>query len=554
MFELMGLLCLGVAWLVPNHSFPWNSFYNDTLAAIGLALLVLSNATRHGSRLTMPRPAWLVLAVALVPGLQWALGLLSFSGDAFVASLYLAGLATAIGCGHSSFRTEGSDFAKHLSWVMVVAASVSSVIALMQTFHVEPIGIWTLQVPPGMRPYANLAQPNNLATLIGFGAVGLWYLLRSKHVAKTIATALLMLLLVGISLTQSRTALLFGPCVAVVLAIATRRDESLRSSVWPVVAISVCHVGLTFSLPIVQRMLGLESVEAVSSRGLGSVRFQMWPILIDALSDHPWRGFGWLQVGAAELSAASRFPPVGELWLHGHNLFLELLLWAGYPIGIVLVGMIVWWYATRLLAAGSAETVTGMLIITILLVHAMLELPHHYAYFLIPAGLWIGIAEPTAAKAVLPSRWNLLPFVATAVAFYCICKDYPAVERDIELMRFEALHIGTSTAKVSSPEAPFLSSLTALLRFSRTTPEKGMSQSTLDDMRRVVARYPYHGAMLRLATSLALNGRVEEAKDLCVAIRHIHGEDIYLAVKRRIHEQVEEGKTELRELDSALNR
>ena len=42
---------------------------------------------------------------------------------------------------------------------------------------------------------------------------------------------------------------------------------------------------------------------------------------------------------------------------------------------------------------GSVESAAGMLVIGFIGVHSLVELPHHYLYFLIPAGLWAGIVE-----------------------------------------------------------------------------------------------------------------------------------------------------------------
>jgi hypothetical protein len=367
------------------------------------------------------------------------------------------------------------------------------------------------------------------------------------------ASLMLGVLMLSIGVTQSRTALLFGPVVAIVLYLHARRAGQLRVGALAAVALAAVQVAVMWAWPVVQRHLELSPPESLSSRGVGSVRFQVWPMLMEAVAEHPWEGFGWLQVGAAELSVADHHAPVGELWLHGHNLFIELLVWCGCAVGMILIALVVFWYASRVRRTRSAEAVTGMLTVTILLIHSLFELPHHYAYFLIPCGLWIGLIE-WDMKPGESSRfpWNLVPLALAAALLVGVWRDYPAVEEDFRLMRFENLSIGTPRAKQAAPDAPFLSSLTAFLRFARTKPVAGMTSAEIDAMRAVVERYPYSGAMIRFASALALNGRLNEAQDTFRRLRTIHGERVYQQLRGVLRRQVEDGELGLRDLERSL--
>ena len=465
MFELLGLVCLTLAWLVPNHYPPWNSFYNESCAALGLFFLVLALGRDWLGR-SSPALMWGVAAVVLVPVLQWTTGQLAFSGDAVVAALYLLGFATAVGTGHA--------WAARFTDCRCVAVYRPD----FRKLAVEPPGAddgaqyrRTGPVRAGFvvryAPARDLGQPNNLATLIGMGVLGIMLLYEQRRLGAVAATATLGVLLVGAALTQSRTALLFGPAVLVGYLFFRRREVALN--IRPaVIGIAVAAQWvLAWSWPWLQGVLLLNSTESLAQRSAGSVRFQVWPILFDALSQVPWRGFGWLQVGAAELASADRYPPVGEMWMHGHNLFFELVIWCGYPVGILLSAGIVWWYASRLHRLRSKEAAIGMLLVSIFGLHAMLELPYHYAYFLIPVGLWIGQVEFDAKAGLLPASWlGLAPPAVAFLLMLAVWRDYPAVEEDYRLMRFEHLRIGSLRATEPAPNAPFLSSLTAFLRFT----------------------------------------------------------------------------------------
>jgi hypothetical protein len=83
--------------------------------------------------------------------------------------------------------------------------------------------------------------------------------------------------------------------------------------------------------------------------------------------------------------------------------------------------------------------------------------------------LWIGLIEwDMKPRGTSRFALNLLPLALAAALLAGVWRDYPVVEEDFRLMRFENLSIGTLRAKQAAPDAPFLSSLTAFLRFART--------------------------------------------------------------------------------------
>ena len=551
-FSSLALFFMGIAWLIPNHYAPWSSFYNDSSMALGLMLFVAAAALKRRAP-ELPSVAWALVAVAAIPWLQWAFGLLWFSGDAWVASLYLLGLALAISTGHIWARLDARQLAASLSAAALAASVASSLIGITQVLQLNSLGLWAGDGVPGMRADGNLAQPNNLATLIGFGVLGLMLLREQGRLGAGTAVLLLAVQLVGLALTQSRAALLFGPLVAVGLWWAAHRGVAPRTRAATVLAFSAVQWVVTWGWPAVQTALLQSPPVSLSARGVGSIRFKVWPVLLDALSNAPWQGYGWLQVGAAELSAVNRHPPAGELWLHGHNLFLELVIWCGYPLGLSLCAAVVYWFASRAWRVASVESLVGMLLLMMLALHSMLELPYHYAYFLIPAGLWIGLIEyQRGSQRVGGAGWGPALAGLCLVMTGAIWVGYLDIEEDFRRVRFESMSIGRATAADSGPGSPALSSLTGFLRFARTEPRRGMSAAELEAMDAAVKRYPYAASLVRDASALALNGRLPEATQRFVAIRNIHGEPIYLKVRSELREKIAGGQTGLEDLERSL--
>lgn len=94
-----------------------------------------------------------------------------------------------------------------ISWLagaLTIAALISVWLALYQ-WTLQPSNIWIADLPPNARPFANLAQPNQLATLLSMGLAAVLFFYE-KHTLHRISSSLLaLLLLFGIALTQSRT-------------------------------------------------------------------------------------------------------------------------------------------------------------------------------------------------------------------------------------------------------------------------------------------------------------------------------------------------------------
>jgi O-antigen ligase len=548
---LFGGLALALAWLIPNHYPPWTSFYNESATAVALALLVAAFVPSGRAPLSPAAAACALLAI--VPWLQWLGGLLRYSGDAVVACLYLLGTALAFATGRAA--ADKPRLAGVLGSAALVAAVVSVALAAIETFGGISLGLWAEYSAPGYRTTGNLAQPNNFATLIGLGALGAVYLHERGALRASVVGLLVAVLVVGSAMTQSRTALLFCPAILAVQAIATRRGVRWRTRPAAVVAVLAAQWVLALIWPLLLRALdAFDSASfSIAERGVGTVRFKVWPILLDALGQAPWTGYGWLQVGAAELAAADRHPVAGEMWLNGHNVLLELLLWNGYPLGILVALALVAWWVRCLVAIRTIESAIGLMVVSVVGIHACVELPHDYAYFLVPVALWWGLAEPslTAARVHL-WRWLAAPAIAASVLLAGIWRDYRAVEDDFRLMRFEHLRIGNLKAAVPAPDAPFLSSLTAYLAASRMPLADRMSPADLQALLDVTARYPYAFSMMRSAVALALNGRPEDARRMMDKLLHIHGEVGYWLAYRELAERHAAGRPAVAALVASL--
>jgi hypothetical protein len=541
-----------LAWLIPNHYPPWTSYYNEASMVVGLVVLTVVVWTSRGSG-SVPRSAWFVVGVALIPWLQFGIGVLHYSGDAFIASAYVVSLAVAIAAAHRSAEAAPSRLALLLSFAALTAAVVSAVFAVSQTLQLASWGIWADLTTTDSRAGGNLAQANNFATLLGLGAAGAMYLYERRRLPRVLAFAMVGLLVLAGAFTQSRVSLALGPMFTAALWLLRARGVATRTSLAFVAVLTLLHWTLMFSAPSILIALFGEAPATLVSRGVATPRYQMWGMLLEAVRLRPWQGYGWLQVGAAELAVVDGHPPVNELWLQGHDVFIELVVWCGWPIGLLLSGALLFWYVTRLSRVKSIEAAVGMLAISAVGLHALVELPHHYAYFLVPAGLWAGIVEQDeGAMTTAGARWLMAPAVAALAIFMGIALTYPAVEEDFRLVRFEGARIGNVHASEPAPDAPLLSTLTSFLRFARTVPRTGMSEAQLAEMAASTKRYPYAASLARYASALALNGHPNEASRTFVKIRYIYGDKTYVRFRDDLRDKVAQGQAGLATLDALL--
>src|SRR5207244_80631 len=92
-------------------------------------------------------------------------GQIRYLGDASLTTAYLAGIAF---CAWAGYRTnpESKRVTAAIAQAILCAAVISTGIGLYQWFGLQGLTIWAVEGVPGARAGGNLAQPNQLATLL----------------------------------------------------------------------------------------------------------------------------------------------------------------------------------------------------------------------------------------------------------------------------------------------------------------------------------------------------------------------------------------------------
>ncbi|NMG05190.1 PglL family O-oligosaccharyltransferase [Azoarcus taiwanensis] len=508
---------IACAWLLPNHHLPWLSFHSDAWIAVSLAVVTGVLLVFNRARVYWTKTAFVVLlAIALVFG-QYFFGAIIFAGDMWVSLLYLGGLLVALLISDSLVRQRQWLLVDVLFGAIGVAAIISVGLQLYQWFGMTRFGavtdIWVLDLVGG-RPYANLGQPNQLATLLVWGLVAIgWAALRG-----VVRTGVFLMcstfILFGLALTQSRTAWLVVICLVVGAWIFRRAWSNSRTPLLITVLGGLFFL-FVFSIEPISRLLYLEGYDLGGRASAGLVvRPLAWWMFLDAIFAAPWFGYGWNQTLLAQVAVIDSHEKLyGLSFSQAHNLLVDLLVWTGIPLGLMLIVALVVWYIHVFKKIESEMQVLLLFAVTTVGVHAMLEFPLHYAYFLLPTGVFVGsLCGSLQQRALFVLNWKAVAFIwlVCALGLAITVHEYLKIEENFFALRFEMRRIGTGGA-AATPEVFMLDQLRENLRFARLEIDDGVDGENLAWMRRVVNRYPSALNMTKFSEALGRGGEHEEA-------------------------------------------
>jgi O-antigen ligase len=412
-----------------------------------------------------------------------------------------------------------------LAVVWLFAAILSVGIALVQWTGALSLGIYGVDLPPGWQPFGNVAQANHLCTLCFLGLCGiLWLHQRNKINGISFGLAAGFLLM-GMVMTQSRTGWLqIG--LLLVWAMGMRAKANLR-----ITRSQLAMLGLVFAAgvvlwPAICEMLLLQGVRSVGDQMRPGARVPYWLSMLDAIGREPLWGYGWQQAGMAQQRVALDHPTVGAQFDHSHNLVLDLLLWNGIPVGLLLLAVLAWWFIAHIRACRDARVAWLLAAVGGLFAHAMVEFPLQYAYFLIPAGLAMGAIEiwsSAESRSLQVSRWAALAIAALLGAMFAVTVvDYVEAEENYRTLRMESARIGVDRVVTPAPELRLLTQLESLLQFARIEATPDMPPEQVDWLRRVSQRFAYPPVLFRYALAAGLNGQPEVARETLALICRIH--------------------------------
>jgi hypothetical protein len=510
------------SWLSPNHYLPWASFHGQLAASAAMAILtalVLSDGSREAHR--WPWLACLMGAFAAVPWVQHATGLLPFSGDAWLASAYLLGLALTLYIGRRIGQTHGLDTLLERGGLLVLAGALLSMwFALYQWFWLTYLSVFVLDLTaPSTRIVANFGQPNNLALALTLGTIAGAYLYERRRINGPVALLLLLFFGLGVVMSQSRAALVIWAVLSIALAVWSLTGALQRITL-PKIALGLgCAACAWFLWPWLldfrYAIAGEGDERSLAGMVTSGMRPLHWAAMVDAIGRSPWFGYGWNNVAAAQYLVAPDHPVTTELLGDSHNLILDLLVHNGVPLGGAVTLALGYWLVRHMVSARTPGQVIAICVVLATTLGSMVEFPLNYTFFLVPTGLFMGAlsAQATWDRAYALPRWLPAALLLSLTAFVTlVTREYLHAEQDIRSLRFEQQRIGKPTPRAYASEGRLLTHFVAFLKLVDTPRGRdNLSPQELEATRAVVMRFPNWSLLSYYAGELALNGQASEA-------------------------------------------
>ena len=445
---LLSVVC-GLPFLFVYHIEPSTTVFGGLLS-VGLwaaFAIALAMRQRIAGPLRGPEIAWIIFLLATLVSQCMAGGGLSGTLQS-AAMIVAAALATHVGM--QLQRPARVQLLQAVMWGLLVAGTLSALIALVQVFfNPDRDTFWLASSPLAGRAIGNMRQPNHLAALLCMSMLA-WLSLRDEAASRllrspVLAACTLAILVVGLVLSASRMGLYILLPLLVLWGALDRSLNQTTRRLW--VGVVVASVLLTtLAMYLLDSAGGHQDVIGRLGEGAGSPsRIALWRNALVLAQTYPWLGVGW-----GQFNFAWTLTPFdnrrGVIVDHCHNLFLQLIVELGWPLGTFISMLIVFAVcaAIRNVRRSSQHQVLwrgGLGIVLVVGIHSMFELPLWYAYFLLPASFVMGVllgledVEGLLARHRAWTRWIVpatVPAVVGVVLFLgslVACQNYLTVSQ-----------------------------------------------------------------------------------------------------------------------------
>lgn len=530
---ILASLLLSFAWLSPFHTYPWVTFSSE-LAAFGAALALLTLFLNRN--IQIPKLQLYLLPVAFIPLLQWSGGLVSDFSVALLSTAYLFGFWVMVVMGYNlSLQSSAREqLMKQVCWLLLIIASVTSLMAMVQWLGFES-SVYGIMQLKGNRPYANFGQPNNLATFLIISLMGALFLYEKHKASLWLLIPSSLSILFAICLTQSRTSLLVCIFICIYWVIKQYKNKPRLNFIKLFGWAATYFLIAGYLLPIIAQVMTTSVGEAVTHTaslaqraGSGHERLGMWMQIIHAIGERPWFGYGWNQTSVAVVESI-HFNTV-QVWFNSaHNIVLDLLVWNGLPLGFLIIAYFAIWLFWLSKNAKDTISIVAILMVSAILMHAMLEFPQRYAYFLLPMGFLLGLiqAQTPQLKGITIQK-NLVRCVwlISVIVLLLIWRDYKLFQDNSRLI-FKGKQ--PTEEILGSSRILLLTQFQKRLDWIALDPKTRFSEAQLSEFAEMVKNKATPYNLKKFAQVLVYNQQNKEAEKYLYILNRLYKKDVSLA-------------------------
>jgi len=530
-FLFLASILISLAWLSPDHAFPWLTFSSEMLSFAAVLSLL---AGLYDQNLRVPKIQWMALASTLIPLIQWMCGLiLDFSSALLFSSYLLAFWLVSVSSYNLGLQTDRVKLFTRVCYVLLITSTISSVIAILQWLNMDQYVGGVMQLRDGNRPFANFAQPNNMSTFLVMGLMACLYLFEQQKLKKLLLILASVLILFAIALSQSRTAWVVCLFFMVYWTYKTYK-HSIRLRTPYMLLWVLSFAMMIAALPILNNLISslgaaqvVETTSVAERATTGYLRFDIWTQMLLAIQHHPFSGYGWGQTSLAQLTVFNLHP--SHEWVtSGHNILLDIIVWNGLPLGLLIIGYMTCWILWLNHKAKSLESVVALLMVGAILIHALLEFPLRYAYFLFPLGFLLGFLQSQSPelKASILSKYVVRGVIVIgSILMLLIWRDYTVYKLNNGL----AFRGEQPTQTVwGSTDIYVLTQFKDRMLWLQMNPTTQLSDAELTQLGQMVKNRASPYNLHKYAQLLLANGKAHEAGQYLYYLNMLHHESYTL--------------------------
>ncbi|MGR0304710.1 O-antigen ligase family protein [Acinetobacter beijerinckii] len=524
---------ISFAWLSPYHTYPWVTFSSE-LSSFAAALAILGLFLNQNIKLARPQ-IWMI-PFLLIQLIQFSFGLITDFSVAFLSFSYLFAFWLMIVSGYNVASTEEKRerIMTGLSYTVLGVAFISGLFSVIQWLNWESNFGWVMALK-GSRPYANFGQPNNLSTFLIMGLLAALYLYEKHKASLWLLIPSSVLVLFAVCLTQSRTAWIV--CVFIFFYWIYKQYKHQPRFNFPKLFMwSAAYFILAgYLLPLIAELMSFSAgseiahtASIVERAGSGHERIGMWIQILHAIAERPWFGYGWNQTSIAVVESI-HFNTV-QVWFNSaHNIFLDLLVWNGIPLATLIITYTALWFFWLNKQAKDITSIIAILMVCTILIHAMLEFPQRYAYFLLPMGFLLGLIQaqtPNLKAIIVNKNVTRCLWLVSIVVLLLVWRDYKLFQENSRLV---------FKGKMPSEEILGSSKILLLTQFKQRldwialNPKTKLPETDLELLGEMVKNKATPYNLKKYAQLLEYNEKIADAEQQLVVLNRLYKQKLSLA-------------------------
>ncbi|PLZ00796.1 polymerase [Burkholderia sp. WAC0059] len=532
----LAFILLAVALILPyavvNHTYPIPTFYAEFTALtlyllLGAAVLLMVRSARPAVPLESPTVALVPLVFGLLLIAQTIVMHVEQPSMNWLGAGCLLAAFVATHAGYGFVRAGQAETAlRWTAFALIVGGLFAVFCQVIQLFHLEakvtPFVV-AYDVTTERRPFGNMAQANHLATYIAFATAGALFLVQTRRLNVLLWAVLSAVYSGGLALTVSR-----GPWLQVAVIVMAgfwMAAVGMRASVqrtgarawWIPVALVALFVAVNVFVRWANVRYHLELDQSAADRFKDAnqiaPRIALWRYGWTMFRMHPIFGVGWGEFPRYQFALARELGGV-EIANNSHDVFIDLLAKTGLiGCATVVIGLVAW-FVRALRAPQTPARVFGFALVGVLAMHALVEYPQQYLFFLLPVMFVFGLLETRPLRFV-PRRVSLGVYAVLVfgglAALYPICRDYN---------RSEVLYYGSHPAEQYAAAPSFLFGSWGEYGMATLMPMDDADLSTkLAAHEHAIALLPGETVLRRYAVLEALDGNTAAAFDTVARLK-----------------------------------